>query len=118
MSAEVSNAIWITLKYCRMFFTSGLLPLYIHILLHTAYGWKGGTLVRTSEGGGVVLSMMVMASEGQTLNLSVGYTIGEANIPRTFRVNYDEDGKLCCLSHAVQTCLVQEEGRKKGWEEG
>ena len=88
-------------------------------ILHTAYGWKGGTLVRTSEGGDVVLSMMVMASEGQTLNLNVGYTIGQANIPRTFRVDYDEDGKkLCCLSHAVQTHLLQKERRKKGREEG
>ena len=87
-------------------------------ILHTVYGWKGGTLVMTPEGDELTLSMMVMASEGQTLSLSVGYTIGTANIPRSFTLEYDEDGKLCCLSHAVQTCLVQEEGRKKGWEEG
>ena len=88
-------------------------------ILHAVYGWKGGTLVRTSEGDELTLSMTVMASEGQTLNLSVGYTIGQPNIPRTFRVDYDEDGKkLCCLGHAVQTCLVQEEGRKKGREDG
>ena len=72
----------------------------------------------TPEGDELTLSMMVMASEGQTLSLSVGYTIGTANIPRNFTLEYDEDGKLCCLSHTVQTCLVQEEGRKKGWEEG
>ena len=55
-------------------------------------------MVTTSEGGELMLSMTVMASEGQDLELSVGYTVGEANISRTFTLDYDGDGKLHRLS--------------------
>ena len=70
----------------------------VSILLHAVYGWKGGTLVTTSESYERILSMTVMASEGQDVALTVGYTVGEANIPRNFTLDYDEDGKLCYLS--------------------
>ena len=66
--------------------------------MHAVYGWKGGTEVRTSEGGELIISMTRNASEGENLEMSIGYTIGEANIPRMFTLDYDEDGKLSCLT--------------------
>ena len=82
-------------------------------ILRTVYGWKGGTLVTTSEGGELMLSVTVMASEGQDVALSVGYSVGEANIPRTFTLDYDEHGKLCCVSQCSAGETEEERERER-----